>query len=592
MKRDLKQVCDTISQIKDSGQFKKYINSITFPFFRNLSEKTQIEFKFPLSVFVGHNGAGKSSTLHALYGSPEGTTPSDFWFETKVDPIIEDRHRFYYEYVDDNGDAKEVIKTRIKKSNNPDYWETSRPLIRDGMKKVDGGKRNTPVKKKVVYLDFRSELSAFDKYFYFGNVNGLKSSRKQDYIRAKSAQLKKVLDGIREYKNHDKSKSPLHDDVRKITDKELMSISYILGKEYSEGKIVRHSFYKETGFSILFTTKHAMYSEAFAGSGETAVTRLVLDVLDAPNYSLILLDEPEVSLHPGAQKRLKFFLLEQVKKKKCQIIVSTHSPHLVEGLPPNAIKVFTQQGMDGKFQVSNENIPEVAFHYIEHNIDKKRVIVEDILAKMIIDSVIRKFFDKAAPSLLEIEFFPGGCDNLKKDFIKVFSQENSTDFIFFDGDQRYKGEIDYRSLKTGDLTLTHLKKLVERATSIGFDKIGFHPDGGIDGANEEQLMELIKKYLDFYINQIRFLPQMIPEDIIWCDNFASSLLALQGEGDKFDNLQDIDNSKDKFYTLSQILGIDISACYQQAINYWISNDDNQDLKTIRLLIKEVLEYGN
>ena len=36
------------------------------------------------------------------------------------------------------------MKTRMKRGDNPDYWETSKPIKRDGM---SAQKRNDPVKK-------------------------------------------------------------------------------------------------------------------------------------------------------------------------------------------------------------------------------------------------------------------------------------------------------------------------------------------------------------------------------------------------------------------------------------------------------------
>ena len=50
------------------------------------------------------------------------------------------------------------------KEEDPDYWETSKPIKKDGM---TAQTRNDPVKKEVVYLDFRAEVSAFDKIFHF-----------------------------------------------------------------------------------------------------------------------------------------------------------------------------------------------------------------------------------------------------------------------------------------------------------------------------------------------------------------------------------------------------------------------------------------
>ena len=125
-----------------------------------------------MTVLIGKNGSGKSSTLHALFGAPQGYTCSDFWFSTDVDPIAEsgDRNRYFYGYIENkDSDIKEVMKLRMKrgsetKKEDLDYWETSRPLMKDGMLQ---SKRNSPVNKDVIYLDFRAEVSAFDKIFTF-----------------------------------------------------------------------------------------------------------------------------------------------------------------------------------------------------------------------------------------------------------------------------------------------------------------------------------------------------------------------------------------------------------------------------------------
>ena len=79
----------SIQRMKECGCFKNYIEYIQFPFYKNLVEHSRINFDFPMTVLIGKNGGGKSSTLHALYGAPKGYTCSDFWFSTEVDPIAE-----------------------------------------------------------------------------------------------------------------------------------------------------------------------------------------------------------------------------------------------------------------------------------------------------------------------------------------------------------------------------------------------------------------------------------------------------------------------------------------------------------------------
>lgn len=44
-------------------------------------------------------------------------------------------------------------------------------------------KRCSPIKERVKLLDFRQQLSAYDKFFYFGNVNDLKTNTRQNFIR-------------------------------------------------------------------------------------------------------------------------------------------------------------------------------------------------------------------------------------------------------------------------------------------------------------------------------------------------------------------------------------------------------------------------
>ena len=75
-----KLVSDLV-QIKTSNAFRHYIKDIHFPYYRNLEGNTIINFNFPLTVFIGQNGCGKSSTLHALYGTVKGKTPSEFFQE-------------------------------------------------------------------------------------------------------------------------------------------------------------------------------------------------------------------------------------------------------------------------------------------------------------------------------------------------------------------------------------------------------------------------------------------------------------------------------------------------------------------------------
>ena len=594
MVEQLKQLLESIEKIKAGNQFKQYIDFIQFPFYRNIEVNTRVTFNFPLSVFVGQNGCGKSSALHALYGTVYGKTPYEFWFDTEVDPIqyYDDekrRHSFWYQYKSENDKLVEVVKARIRRVNDPNYWETSRPLTWAGMKKGDGKHRTKPLKKNVVYMDFREELSAFDKFFYFGNNPKEKSRNKQEFIREKSVRLKEIFTGTEKFIIQEKKK--LNEALHIFNNSELEAISFILGRQYVSGKSVKHSIFLNEGYSVLFNTNYASYSEAFAGSGEMAVVRLVQVVLSAPAYSLILLDEPEVSLHPGAQERLKLFLLKQIQINKHQVIITSHSPSIIKGLPPAAIKVFHQNPSNGRFLIKEGLHPEEAFFHLEFPIENRRnIIVEDKLAAEILKSILQDL-GEATENLFNIKFNPGGQSVIKKEFISVFCREiELKNYVLFDGDQKIKEEIlDWRKFPVSNMTVPFLQQKIKEITG---EDIKFSVDGGIDGGNQEQKIDLLKKYLDYYKSCVFYLPGNIPEDIIWNNDKASQLIFLalsnKDETEKIiSSFSNLNSSKKKFSELTRIAmgnstSENIMAVEKIFIKAWVErkNDDYRYLLNI------------
>ena len=586
METDLQRLIAIIIKIKSSNQIKKYIDFIQFPFYRNIDLDTCINFEFPLTVFIGQNGCGKSSCLHALYGAPIRKSPSEFWFDTKLDPIIyyndqKKRHSFWYSFKGTDNQVKEVIKARIKRGNDPNYWETSRPLVWAGMRKsLSRNDRDKPIDKKVTYIDFRAELSAFDKFFYFGNVKGIKSKTKQEFIQKKSYFLKKVIAGeVDVY--HTKS-GISNKKIRHLNEQELAWMSYILGKNYISSIFVEHSFFRNSGYSVVFKTSFAEYSEAFAGSGEVAVVRLVLSVLDSQDYSLILLDEPEVSLHPGAQSRLKLFLLNQIKLKKFQIILTSHSPSIIKDLPKEAIKVFFQNPSNGRFLVKENLTPDEAFYHIEFPVENRiNIIVEDILAQKIIISVLNSMGHEAS-SLFDVKFNPGGESVIKKEFIAIYCRDlKSNNYIFFDGDQRPAQEhYNWRNYSTTEISVGFLQKKIFDQVK---EKIVFSVDSAVDGGNSTQQLDLQKHYLDYYLSNVFYLPEQTPEDIIWNISKAEQhLKIIISDGNQVQQIVEeirlLNSTKKKFAALSKLIyqfdtAENISALHKLFIQYWIYEKD-------------------
>lgn len=505
-------------------KFPDFITDIHFPCFKGLVPYSEIKFQFPLTVLIGENGCGKSSVLQALETAPEGSSYSQKWFSTRVDPIPENpRPAFWYSYNSLLAKKNvEVLNTRIKHDNNPDYWEPSRPVEKYGMKpfpkemaKTAGasGTRWNGTKRPVIYLDFRGELSAFDKYFYFGNKpNTITLKTKQDYIRYYSVYLKGIIDGWVKsgftYRNVKKV-----DNISKLSTEEVSIISEILDKKYLEITIMNHSFYKQWGNSVYFKLKNVNtetfngnYTEAFAGSGESAVVKLVHQVYEAKKGALVLLDEPEVSLHPGAQKRLLDFLLNQVFLKGLQVVLSTHSPAIVEELPKEAI-VLLHQTPDGMFLPKSGIEPDLAFQYIGHtNTQKAKIIVEDKAAKELLVSCLR-LYDAEAEKTVDVTYHAGGAKDILKEAVIFSRLDEKNVYLILDGDMN-KCSIPNNE----DIATSNLDSKIKEITGVETNKLGFVADSG----KSNNQLELEKRnYLSFLRTHLFFIPADTPEEIIW-----------------------------------------------------------------------------
>ncbi|MCA1404626.1 ATP-binding protein [Ensifer sp. IC3342] len=84
--------------------------------------------------------------------------------------------------------------------------------------------------------------------------------------------------------------------------------------------------YEEEKFIEYGTSDGKKHRADFLGDGVISVLR-ILTHLHAETQRPLVMDEPELSLHPLAQKRLLKVIAENATKR--QIIISTHSPYFV-----------------------------------------------------------------------------------------------------------------------------------------------------------------------------------------------------------------------------------------------------------------------
>lgn len=512
---------DPLLSMLAAGKFEPYLRYIRFPHFRNLRDGLRIDFDYPVTALVGPNGTNKTAVLRALQGCPDQTNIGLYWFSTDLDPITQispkDRHRFIHGYIaGSTGKMVEVIKSRIAR-DDPDYFEPARPILSDGMERMPPATDPMPpertrtrwraIRKTVTYLDFRSELSAFDKYFYHTPFTRRVTSlaEKKKLVRQRSRHLAMSLDGRSSYMlyNSERIITP----AQELNSEQIKAISKILNRPYDSIKILHHRFFNDDGYSVILREPHLQYSEAFAGSGEFAVSMLVRGITEAPECSLILLDEPEVSLHPGAQRGLMEFIRNQAKIHRHQFVISTHAPEIVRDLPNDAIKVFHQSQKDGKVElISQASSPSEAFLRLGvPTTGKRRIYVEDALSQAILRRVVR-LLGEAAYQELEIQVLPGGAGSIQTRLIPSFALSGTDCLVFLDGDQRVHWPRPSDEIADSDLNDV-AKSMLNGSPQLSMS-------GGTEGHSSEEEHDQLRSIIEWTREHVAYLPGSDPESLL------------------------------------------------------------------------------
>lgn len=267
----------------------KFLRSISISGLRGWTGQ-EIRFAFPVVAVAGENGSGKSTVLKVaacayqqLKEGAEAFTPSQFFLDTAWDEVSG---------VSLGYKVKEGDRERTYTHKRLERWKLAERA-----------------KREVVFQDISRTLplEATSRYAYIANRN-------------------------------QKEKESIF-----LTPELTSFYSSILGRKYDEARI---AFTERNIFLPVGVVKRAgnEYSQFHQGAGEDATLDLLSVLQTASNTALIIIDEVEASLHPRAQRRLMHFLLWIARSRQIQVIVSTHSPYVLEELPAEA-RIFLHRGI-------------------------------------------------------------------------------------------------------------------------------------------------------------------------------------------------------------------------------------------------------
>ena len=177
------------------------------------------------------------------------------------------------------------------------------------------------------------------------------------------------------------------------------------------------------------------YSEFHMSSGERTILRISKDIAHLHN-ALILIDEVDTGLHPYTQQQVMLELQRIALRQQLQIIVASHSPVVLDSVPPEGRKFLDRDEAtnDVKLMPAYRDIFQKSLY--GQSREKLSILCEDEVA----EGVIRGVLDELQPKLgLRHEDFLIGRNTGRAEFpshVRMLGKFGKLlDFVFIlDGD--------------------------------------------------------------------------------------------------------------------------------------------------------------
>jgi len=107
----------------------------------------------------------------------------------------------------------------------------------------------------------------------------------------------------------------------------------ILPWRYRNLDLIRGRSSRDLLFAEVEGDEETRYSEFHMSSGERTIVRISKDISGLEN-ALVLIDEVDTGMHPYTQQQAMLELQRSALRQKLQIIVASHSPIILDSVPP------------------------------------------------------------------------------------------------------------------------------------------------------------------------------------------------------------------------------------------------------------------
>lgn len=292
--------------IEKEKEFPIFLKELKFDKFRHIPELS-LKFNSPISVISGTNRSGKSTILMAI-----ACSHFDFKKRNSKNGKLE-RHTWSSLMKFTSHDVQKEDWTYFITYKTGKKTASKRGQRKMATNKWNGiGKKESQYKmRQVIFIDLDRIVPA---RFYGDKIFTMsKNAALQAISAAKVIEIEKYL-------------------------------SYVLEEKFEIKKLAEHL--DKDVFKYNNTNQYSSYN---AASGEEVLTRIIIDLVEAPKDSLVLIDEIEMGLHPKVQRRLIDVIRNICRNENKQFIVTTHSSTILDAVDSKS-RIFIEKSPSNKYK--------------------------------------------------------------------------------------------------------------------------------------------------------------------------------------------------------------------------------------------------
>lgn len=335
-----------------NASFKNFTLQLSVESFRHIKDVT-IDFEHPVTLLSGMNKIGKTSILLLLACSYEKFMRLD---ASKPEPTWREHN------------WKDVLAFTSHETEKTDYsyklkWRIGKKFLSGEGKRLATSKAWSGLGKKS--KEQRTNAKIKDREVRLIDLDRLLPARSFS-----TSLLRKSASG---------SQKKLSDDISK-------AFCYILELPYNADFSITEVSGHVNKRCYLVKSPISSYSSYSAATGEESLINLLRDIIEAPQNSLILIDELEAGFHPSIQRKLAKVICQISWEQKKQFVITTHSFTLIDAFPSKSRKFIEYH--NEKFRTISGISPQAAISKMDsvgHPL--ARIYCEDDIAEFLIRKV-------------------------------------------------------------------------------------------------------------------------------------------------------------------------------------------------------------